>query len=107
VGAEAGRAVLSSSFVSRVVLALVIESLVCSFLGVGEGVGESFFLRVVLTLGRDVRAGRLAGAGTGKGVGEEYGEEDGEEEIDSGCLGVDAGLEGLDDSLTFLFSTLV
>jgi hypothetical protein len=67
VGAEAGRAVLSSSFVSRVVLALAIEFLVRGFLGLGEGVGEGLFFRVVLTLGRGVCVGRLVGAGEGVG----------------------------------------
>lgn len=103
VGAEARWAVLSSSLVSRAILALAIDVLVCGLLGAGEGVGEGLFSREVLALAMAVRVMRLVGAG--EGVGERYEEE----EIDIGCLGDDVGLDGLDGldcSLTSLFGAL-
>ena len=106
VGAEAGRAVLSSSFVSRVALALARDLRVCGFLGEGEGVGEGLFLGEVLALATDVRVERLVGAG--EGVGEEYGDgmEDESDEMDIGCLGADVGLDGMDGSISSLFGAL-
>lgn len=103
VGAEAGRAVLSSSLLSRAVLALAIDVLVCGLLGAGEGVGEGLFPREDLALAMAVRVVRLVGAG--EGVGERYEEEE-EEEMDIGCPGADVSLDGLDCSLTSLFGAL-
>jgi hypothetical protein len=81
VGADAGRAVLRSSFVSREFLALAIDVLVGRFLGAGDGVGGD----VDVDVDDEEEAGDELG------------------EIDIGCLDVNVDLEGSPTSLLGAF----